>query len=166
MEYGDSGSSPLGTAIQKNSLPMVRLLIERDADVNLLENRNESLLVAAIRTAEPALLRLLLESGIDASGANAPLPRPLWHAVNSREVDLIAPLLEAGADPNAPVDAEGRAALYNAIWYGDEELVKWLLKHGTSAEAKDKEGKTPLAFAKENEKPALVAILKKAGAKR
>ena len=166
MEYGESGASPLGTAIQKNSLPMVRLLIERGADVRLLENGNESLLVTAIRTGAPAALRLLLEAGIDVSGGNSSLPRPLWHAVNSRDVELIAPLLEAGADPNASSDAEGRTALCQAIWYGDEELVTWLLEHGASAEAKDKEGITPLAYAKENKKPAIVAILKKAGAKR
>jgi ankyrin repeat protein len=70
------------------------------------------------------------------------------------------------ADPNAPADAKGRTTLYQAIWYGDEELVKWLLEHGASAEVEDKEGKTPLSFAKENEKPTIVAILKKAGAKR
>ncbi|MEQ8174773.1 MAG: ankyrin repeat domain-containing protein [Syntrophomonadaceae bacterium] len=82
------------------------------------------------------------------------------------DVKTIKVLLDAGADPNAR-DREGNTPLTNAAGTYDYRdapaVVKLLLENGADPNIRNNNGYTPLKLAKD--KPELVEILRKAGAK-
>ena len=64
------------------------------------------------------------------------------------------------------LDASGqRDSLIRAAGRGHIDTVKALLEAGADLNAKDKEGKTALMYAKEKNHTEIVHLLKKAGAK-
>jgi len=72
-----------------------------------------------------------------------------------RAMRIIGRLLTSGADVNAGA-AGGYTPLHIAAFHDDVAIVDTLLAHGAAADARDDDGKTPLAIAEEQGR-ALVA---------
>ena len=72
---------------------------------------------------------------------------PLYYAASKGEIEITSYLISKGVDVNAKT-AMGRCALLKAIWNGQLELVKTLLKHPEiNIDVKDSSGRTPLHMA-------------------
>ncbi len=118
-QLGD-GATPLMRAAKAKDLPVMLLLLDNGADVNLVTRDYMTALLFA------------------ASGGRT----------RSSEKDVIAALkvcLDHGADVNA-FDINGATALSEAITQGDE-IVKFLAAHGADLQMRDKQGRTALDIA-------------------
>lgn len=60
---GVQGRSPLLVAANEGSLPMVELLVERGADLQLADLNGSTALLAALHTGQEAIARVVLNAG-------------------------------------------------------------------------------------------------------
>jgi len=117
---------------------VVRLLLERGADVNTRDARRRTPLMRA--AALP--------------GADDQL---------SGSAETIRALLSANADIRA-VDQEGRTALAHAAQAGNYKTARLLLENGADMDAADRAGVTPLMLAAESRSDAVLQLLLTRGA--
>lgn len=100
--------TPLAMAIWGNHRPIVKLLIEHGADVNLPSGQRSFIatpLMLAARHGDAELARLLIENGADVNrSVSAPHnPTPLMEVFRHRNKEVEEVLLKAGAvDPRRP----------------------------------------------------------------
>jgi ankyrin repeat protein len=92
----------------------------------------------------PRILKALLDAGGSTHKCHGMeegiLHMSLWHRPRP---DIVAVLLEHGCDPNE-VNYLGNSALHNAVRYGGSKVVRLILEYGGHANARNKEGSTPL----------------------
>jgi ankyrin repeat protein len=62
------------------------------------------------------------------------------------------------------LDADGATMLHSATLNSKEDLAKALLAAGADVNAKDKFGKTPIFYARDQKLDGMIAILQAAGA--
>lgn len=88
---------------------------------------------------------------------------PLHYASSRKDAKVVEALLNSGANPNPPCGPTPRGSpLLCAVQNGRLESVLVLLSHNASMNALDKDGKTPLDWAKDE---AIAKALKDAGGK-
>lgn len=92
-------------AVRKGRYEVATLLLERGADVNVVDEHHGSLLNAVMHKdgKELAFLRLMVRYGyhdLDGCkrGVNAAYTRPLGEAIEKQSPEVVEGLLEAGAD--------------------------------------------------------------------
>ena len=135
------GQTPLMAAIVASHSDIVTLLLDRKANPNLAVKRGQ-------------------QQGMT----------PLLFAAERGNTDILLKLLKQGALPNLQ-DVKGRSALMLAAASGHEQAVETLLLHrpdpkfNADVNAKDAAGQTALDYARLKRNEAIIARLKKAGAK-
>ncbi|ABJ77150.1 Ankyrin-related protein [Leptospira borgpetersenii serovar Hardjo-bovis str. JB197] len=169
IETGDAvvnstfiGPSPLYFAIKNENVKIVRLLLEKGADVNFQNNAfyNKSLLYFAIENENSEIVRLLLEKGADANAKNCDIffrrCNYLFFNViedysnlplkNDRRLKIIRLLLEKGeVDVNATLAEDGSSPLHYAVEQKHNiQIVKQLVEHGANVNGKNASQETPL----------------------
>jgi ankyrin repeat protein len=91
---------------------------------------------------------------------------PLGCAVSCRSIQGASWFLEQGQSPNEIGSKDRENGLHVAVHYGaSERMLKLLLEHGAKLNQKDKQGRTPLARAKEKKHKKAIAFLEAAGAR-
>lgn len=120
-----TGVTPLFRAARGGDAPMVQLLLQRGA---LIELPNEDGVTPLIVAAG------FRQSAIDTRGR-------FRNEQQAYEVSKL--LLEAGADPNN-VEANGQTAIFGAATQGWSSLVQLLADHGADLVHMDNNGKTPV----------------------
>jgi uncharacterized protein len=167
-----SGTTALMLACGYNFADMAKFLVAHGADLNLQDkNGQTALMIASYRSDE--LFNLLLSKGADIKLKDREGRTALTHAcagVLSEEVSLgvVETLLNKGADADEAPDhgpAGGYTCLMMAARNNHSKLVKLLIKKGSNVNKKAKDGKTPLALAREEGHIDVVKLLKAAGAK-
>jgi ankyrin repeat protein len=157
------------------SLEIVKLLLERGADVNAtltaplpgrsgMDSGDTTLgpgatpLMRAARAGDAAVMRLLLEKGADAGATTKDGNTALMFAAGvgyrdknttGAESDALEALkvgLEAGLDL-AQTNTRGETALHGAANRGADAIVQFLVERGADLNAKTKQGFTPLDIA-------------------
>lgn len=125
---------PLMLALSRHHASVVRVLIDRGADVNFHHTiHDRTPLETAILSApsdDLSLIELLLDRGADVNLKGYKSRTPLFTAVSYGEPATIALLLARGADVNAR-DCEGRTALKLARSMRPERQ-QWLLDVGAT----------------------------------
>jgi ankyrin repeat protein len=163
-------ASPLFLATLTDNCESVALLLAKGADPTrkmiLLGMFPTSPLFYATGYDDPALVRALLAGGADVHEKDQDGMTALDWAVVAHHAGALKALLANGAA--ALVNQKDRFGytplLYAAsVDFGDTEIVESLLKAGADPKIGDKDGKTPLAHAREY--PQLRAALESAGAK-
>lgn len=109
-----------------------------------------------------------LEHGADPNKPNHAGYTPLHEAMKC-DVEICRLLLDHGADPNIPVKnlrgfSNNWTPIFFAAYYGRDDLISELLRHGAEVKVVDAMGKSPLWYARDQKKEAAVKVLEAAGA--
>ena len=141
--------SPLEMAVQQNNIPLVKLLIQFGADVNL-----HAPLITAIRKQQSEIFGLLMETDhVNASITDGCSRSALHYATEIGNFEMTQSLLEKGADVHQKTDGSngGHTALHNVCISPRSnqtsivKLVELLLQKGSDPNAKDfDDNRTPL----------------------
>jgi ankyrin repeat protein len=117
----------------------------------------------AIMHHDKAKVEALLKSGADANKRNPSRNTPLLAAMKC-DVEIVRLLLDNGADPNMGAKSSDQTPIFHAAYYGRDDLISELLRHGAKVNLGDAMGKSPLWYAQTEKKEATVKALKAAGA--
>jgi ankyrin repeat protein len=148
---------------------LVRLLLDRGADVHLADRMSLTALHHAADRAGPKTIELLLDAGADPNAGDRCDRPPLWYAIRRRSVELMTLLLDRGADPNARTHQLGQEpmlgwAIDSHTGGGDLDVVRCLLARGADPEAEWDGPMTPLYWASCTRKMPLIRLLLDHGA--
>lgn len=170
----------LVAAMSDRSAPIVRLLIDKGADVQAKDFLKTTALKAATFGNDTETVRLLLDAGLDPNAADLPGLTPLMMAAGwNGNLETVKMLLAKGANVNAvsrpvmglptriaPSKFGNLTALIMAAPFGPPELIQTLLDAGANVNAKDVRGMTPLmlAVATDHQDPAVIRLLLSRGA--
>ena len=136
--------SPLYLAIEKSNLKILKLLLERDANVNLRYILETPLHYAIWRQGDQQIIKELLDHGADSDGKNDNKVTPMLRALQHNRIDIAKILLEYNADVNIPCYFVGHTALHQMALRGDLEAVEFLLQNGAHVDKAGNENVTPL----------------------
>jgi ankyrin repeat protein len=173
---------------------LLKLLLDRGADLRAQDRGGATALSLAVRSADVEVVRFLVEKGLDpkaltpvavrvgyarwdrpttdyliSNGLN-PTPDGLLTTANWQPAELVARWIGSGANPNATNAGQyGRTPLLSAVTSdaaSSVETVKLLLERGADPNARTTEGETPLDFAIYKGDRAKMQLLEKHGAVR
>lgn len=189
-----SGKTALHIASQENNIEMMELLLEQGADIHSADIIGRTPLMDALKMESVNTVTFLLNNGASALipemyGRNA-----FHEAVETRNLELIAIIENAGANPLArdshgitPLsiafedsleltkavladnlflsDSDGNTPLHIAVNESvDNEILKYLLDAGYTADRRNSEGTTPLLLAVKKGNTEVVENFLKQGA--
>ena len=170
-----SGTYPICTAVQGGHLELVRLLLQRDVDVNASGGWGPALQIAMYQ-GHHDIVQELLKHGADIHDSRGSYGGPVQAAVLGDHLDLLEQIVTAGADINMPA-GETRikgggvflcsSPIQAAVYNNKPHLVDWLIAHGANVNLQAiKHGNSdpPLATAARNGNMEIVNKLLAAGA--
>lgn len=134
-----------GDRLSSKRVKVIRLLVERGADVAAQDHDGLTPLHLASSWGHMDLAYLLVERGACVTAQGKHGLTPLHLALQRGYVEVARFLVERGADATA-LHNSGLTPLHLASLLGDMELVQFILGHGADVTARNKEGLTPLHF--------------------
>ncbi len=143
-----NGMTPLHSAIGWRNTAGVSALIEKGADVNASAREGLTPLLMALGVGSPEIATLLAENGADVNAVGEGGQTPFLFAVMKGEPELIRFFLGKKAKLELTDPLTGKTALHEAALRGYTPIVEDLLKAGAKKNARDKEGRTALSYAK------------------
>ncbi|KAK6496744.1 hypothetical protein TWF481_001732 [Arthrobotrys musiformis] len=145
------GRTLLMEAMYRGKFKMVRLLLEKGADITATGSDGQTMLAYAVSSGNEDLVRFLLDNGSNIEAADREGKTPLFYAVSSGNEDLVRFLLDSGSNIEA-ADREGKTPLFYAVYANrysprdNEAVLRLLLGRGADIEATDINGFTPLSW--------------------
>lgn len=157
--------APLPLAAQCGDDEIVRMLLERGADIHYVLPWGETPLIMAARGGHGAVVRRLVASGADVDDDSYSLTA-LDCALRNYEGDVALLLVELGADPLLcePEYKRGLTLLSLAVRQNNHDLVMNLLENGVPVNTVDDFGITALMVAAMNARVDLAKLLLREGA--
>lgn len=160
----DRGWTPLLRAACNGEDKMVRVLLDKSADIEARNPTNGTPLIVACEKQRDAVVDMLLINGADVHAEDDFGWKPIHRALVNKGGELIAGLLlSRDANVNAH-DTYRKTPLHHAIEKGDDQMVRFLLNAGADIEARDIAERTPLHTAIEARLEIMVHILLENGA--
>ncbi|THF52855.1 ankyrin repeat domain-containing protein [Flavobacterium supellecticarium] len=117
--------TPLNHAVSRNRIEIINYLIQRNANVNALYDKNYSPLMSAIDGKNLETATLLLKNGADIHLKDKYGNDALWKAVNTNDLEFIKLIIEAGANPFIGDNPENYSAYDSAKDMGADEIVAY-----------------------------------------
>jgi Ankyrin repeats (3 copies) len=114
------------------------------------ENRLIAQFYNASKAGEEATIQKLLAEGVEPDLKNIRHVSPLWIAATRGYLNVVQALLDTKAVDVNSRSISGRPPIFWAAAYGEEEIVRVLLKAGADPCLVDIDGNTPLWMAKQN----------------
>lgn len=168
---GDKAGIPLLTAISRNRVDMVRLLLSKGANVNVKDSYGMTPLAAAVGNCNADIIRLLLDKGVVVkadtkinvfqnkfNNTTQTFGTVLSSAINSDCVDVVMFVLEKSSKENIISDLS--TLLKYATKRGDAEMLRLLLTKGVTV---IDFGENALNIATENGNVEMVRLLLETG---
>jgi ankyrin repeat protein len=129
MQGGDYYGSALQAASYNGLEEMVKLLLEKGADVNAQGGYYGNALQAASVDGSKAVVRLLLDEGADVTAQGGVYGNALQAASEQGNLAIVRLILDKGANVNVKGGVYGNA-LQSAALMGHEAVVRLLLEEG------------------------------------
>lgn len=126
--------SPLLMAIEKNSPPIVELLLNAGASANFVVSLISPLLMCITSGSSPKIFHALLNAGADVNFADVDGDTALMIAASLGYGSFVDELLKRGADAKK-ANNEGITALHRASEKGFVKIARSLLDHGANINA-------------------------------
>jgi uncharacterized protein len=143
---GPAGS-PLHEAAENGNLAMTKLLIEKGAQVNRVNDLGESPVYLALENAHPDLAAFLAESGADLNLADKLGNTPLHALAAANRAGLIAKACGLGANPNGQ-NLLGETPLHIAAAHSLEQVASVLIDScGANMNLQEIHGLSPAGLA-------------------
>lgn len=145
------GATPFLRAAKAADLPVMKLLLEYKADPNArMKNGNTALMLAA---------------GLGYRDGNMAVPTR-DRGTPQEAIAAIQLCLDKGATINWSGDSGNTALHYSVTGRGDPEIIRYLVQHGASLDAKNAKGQTPLdaAHTSRRDRKAAAALLEQLAA--
>ncbi|KAH0419847.1 hypothetical protein CcaCcLH18_14269 [Colletotrichum camelliae] len=139
----ENGSTALAFASRNGHMEMVRLLLEKGADMNAVDNEGQTPMYVASYYGHLDVLQHLIKRGADKDIPNKDSWTPLYTASRNGHLEVVRLLVQNGADLIAAANT-GRTPLYETAHHGYLKVFQLLLESGASAHSADKVGWTPL----------------------
>ncbi|XP_071104039.1 ankyrin repeat and SOCS box protein 7-like [Haliotis cracherodii] len=147
-----NGNTPLKTAIQWNSVCVVRYLRQKGISLSMLNRGNQVFfpLHDAAKKGHSDMCQLLIDEGCDVKGACSEGSTPLQLAAMNLQAGSCRVLLEAGADINIIsicevsktfIKGNLKGSLKNKAYL---DTVRLLVSYGANPELQDADGNTPV----------------------
>jgi ankyrin repeat protein len=157
------GKTALHSAVLTRNVAVVRLLVDRGADVDAKDNYGMTVLHSAALRGDEAMVRLLVERGADVKAKDKNGETMLHRAASGGDEAVVRLLVDSGADVKAK-DKDGNSPLHWAAERGIEAVVRLLVEEGADVKAKDNNGETVLHWAAATGNEAVVRLLVEKGA--
>jgi uncharacterized protein len=188
-----AGYTALHHAVSRSHGSLVKLLIEKSADVNATTQGGTSALRMAAQSGSKEVLNMLLGGGADVKKSFGPegvvvgvrvteeclevvgmlrsqgvdakpdIPTLLLKAVRQNDISALRYCLERGGDAKQ-TDAEGFALLHYAASGDVKDAAKVLVERGADLNARSKKGVTPIQLALKLSHADMAALLHSLGA--
>ncbi len=130
--------SALHEAAGNGHIEIVKLLLEKGADVNIRENCGATPLHRAAHGGHTKVMKILLQNGADTFQRGTGCGTPLEWAARKGQLKAIEILLDHGADVNY------ETPLHAAVETGHVEIVDYLVARGADVNKRGAGGCTPL----------------------
>lgn len=157
-----TGVPPLHKAVDKSSLPLITLLLEKGANVNLITPQSHGApLHHACASSRNDVLPLLLEHHADVNLKDEQNLTPLIYAAINTNAAAISLLLHSGADPLVTLPG-GETALHVVCDAGHVPSVKAFTEHASiqqTANFGDSKNETPIVYAARAKHAEIVELL-------
>jgi len=155
----EGGETFLHLAAAKGQAAIVRLLLDKGADVHVADGRGSSAIVPAAGSGSVETVALLLDRGAD-PGMNASGEMSAIHkAAATGRVEVLRLLHERGVDVNLRLKS-GTTPLHAAAMLGNRDAVVYLLENGADVNAQRDDGATPMDWAYGNGHPEIRDLLR------
>ncbi|KAH0562181.1 hypothetical protein GP486_003125 [Trichoglossum hirsutum] len=157
------GSTLLHIASDSNLQTTVRILLERDGQVEAADYRRNRALHYAARRGHSGLANMLLDAGAKIGAKNVDGCTALERAAANGHEEVVGLLLSRGADVNESTGDSG-SALQGAALKGSRKLVRILLDSGAEVNAQGGDYGNALQAASSRGNEAVVQLLLEKGA--
>jgi ankyrin repeat protein len=123
-------------AAKDGHIDIVKLLIDKGADVNAKSSNGWTALMLASETGYIDIAKLLIDKGADVNAKSSNGWTALMLASKAGHIDIVKLLIDKGVDVNTNRDI-GTTALVSASGAGHIDVVKLLIDKGVDVNAKD-----------------------------
>jgi hypothetical protein len=142
------GNTLLHIAAAYGNTPVVELLIAHGADVNAVNEAEETPLFDIFPYRSEQIAQLIIDAGGNIHHQTDLLRTPLSAAIHRANLVLVRLFIQAGADPNAIVhDIDEQTPLLLALDEGRYEIAVLLLQHTTNIHQVDYQDRNALHYA-------------------
>jgi len=141
------GNTSLHLAAIGGHLRLTQALLQRRADVDAQEGKQRTPLHVACNEERADVVRELISGGANVDAVDALKQTALHKAARSNNVDVLAILVEHGVPDLVAADSNGMHALHIAAELGLNGALDYLLSHGASVTATNKNGWSALHLA-------------------
>ena len=142
----ETGHTPLHYAAASGQTEVAKFLVSEGANVNALNNVNQSVLLYAAYFGNAEILDTLIASGARLNDQDIFGRSPLHYATRQRSVDVLMSLINNKVELDIR-DSIGETPLHFAIRWGYDDIVEMLIDGGADLKRTTEDGKSYLHMA-------------------